>query len=126
MPNHNKATERAPRQPGRATLRFVGVAALAGSLFCGWESGSHFCKATGSIHDIQALEHQIEVRSKDDTPPQHDALQQLILETAETTQKRIALVGDETAMRNYGIGFLALGTIGLGGLAINRRLDALA
>lgn len=100
----NYSPERPQRQLARTTLRWAGISALAGSLFCGIESGSHFLKAKDSIHGIQTSQ-----------PATNDAL-----------EKRIILVGDETAMRNYGIGFVALGVLGTGGLAINRRLDSLS
>lgn len=86
--------------------RFSGWVALTGSVFCGVETVSHFLKANESIDDIRTM-------STDH--PNLSPEQDILWHQSAIATERIVLAGEETAMRIYGVGSLALfGIYGLG------------
>jgi hypothetical protein len=86
---------------GRALLSATGSLAMFGALFCATECWMHYGRATSLVQEVR----QVSVFH----PPVHLGPQQAaLLQATELQTVRTVLVGEETAMRDYGIGSLVL------------------
>jgi hypothetical protein len=108
----SRATSQEQRKLPRVGLRFVGGAALAGSIFCAAETVIHQLHAKSGVDEVQRIETAL-------LPP--DELGWLLRED-QLTQERIILAGQESAVRTYGVGSLVLGLGGAGSVLVAAAL----
>jgi hypothetical protein len=90
---------------GQKFGRAGGLLALSGALFCGYECWSHFNRAADLVQEVRQA-------SVYHPPVRLDPQQAAILQAVELETERTVLVGEETAMRDYGIGCFVLFAVG--------------